>query len=102
MRLLDKYEVVDITKKSAPKIKSIDEVMEITGRYRQQIERNATLSFASVFGRKVLIDNEALKAFIGKCKYNDANAGYKNKDKIKKNRNKAIPKKDNNAQLTIF
>ncbi len=79
MKLIKNINTVEISAVYSPPIKTIKQVMHETGRMRQQIERNKKLTFGIVLdnkdsgdiGVKVIVDDEALKAFIKRCNVRD-------------------------------
>lgn len=97
MRLKKKNTLVKIEAVYTPPIKTIKQVMHESGRLRQQIERNRKLSFGVVLdnkesndiGTKVVIDDDALKAFIAECKERD-NSGTPKPENGKAKRGKSL------------
>ncbi len=79
MRIVNKDNLVEITAEFTPEIKTIKEVMHITGKPRQLIEYDKSLRYGLVLaneetgdlGVKVIIHDKNLDAFIEKYRLKD-------------------------------
>lgn len=88
MRIAKKESLVEINAEFSPNVKTIAEVVELTGRTRQYIEKKGNLNFGLILsnkegdgGYKVVIEDSALAEFINKCSsidsLKDAKASFK-------------------------
>ena len=85
MGLLTKQNLVEINEKYNPPVKTLREVIFLTGRTRQQIEAHSKLNFGVILanekvgdqGYKVVIADKELAKFINKCSKKDSLKGVK-------------------------
>lgn len=92
MRRINTKNSKKIKENYTPPIKTIKQVVHETGRKRQYIERRKDLNFTAVLanedsgdiGQKVIIDDDALKAFYAECRKRDGKKGKVPKKKIAK------------------